>query len=37
MIKFSKEQLKTPKMMKPVYLATVGMSPFARAFPEFDT
>lgn len=37
MIKFSKEQLKAPEMMRPVYLVTVGMSPFARAFPETRT
>ncbi len=37
MIKFSKQQLKTPELMRPVYLVTVGMSPFARAFPETRT
>lgn len=37
MIKFSKRQLATPRMMRPVYLVTVGMSPFARAFPERRT
>lgn len=37
MIKFTKHQLKIPQMMRPVYLVTVGMSPFARAFPEART
>jgi len=37
MIKFSDKQLKIPKLMRPVYLATVGMSKFDRAFPETRT
>jgi len=37
MIKFSDKQLKIPKLMRPVYLATVGMSKFGRAFPETRT
>ncbi|TET00937.1 MAG: thiolase domain-containing protein [Promethearchaeota archaeon] len=37
MIKFSDRQLKIPKLMRPVYLATVGMSKFDRAFPETRT
>lgn len=37
MIKFSKQQLKTPKLSRPVYLVTGGMSQFARAFPEKRT
>ncbi len=37
MIKFSKQQLKIPKMMRPVYLVTGGMSEFRRAFPEKRT
>ncbi|GAF80411.1 unnamed protein product, partial [marine sediment metagenome] len=34
MIKFTEKQLKIPNLMRPVYLATVGMSKFDRAFPE---
>jgi len=37
LIKFSDRQLKIPKMSRPVYLATVGMSKFDRAFPETRT
>ena len=37
MIKFSKHQLKIPKLQRPVYLVTGGMSQFARAFPEKRT
>ena len=37
MIKFSDKQRKIPKMSKPVYLATVGMSKFGRSFPETRT
>jgi len=37
MIKFSKQQLKVPKFMRPVYLVTGGNSQFARAFPEKRT
>lgn len=37
MIRFSKQQLKTPKLQRPVYLVTGGMSQFARAFPEKRT
>ncbi|MFH1422714.1 MAG: hypothetical protein ABIH42_08405, partial [Planctomycetota bacterium] len=37
MIKFSEHQLKIPKMMRPVYLVTGGMSEFRRAFPEKRT
>lgn len=34
MITFSERQLKIPKMSKPVYLVTGGMSKFGRAIPE---
>lgn len=37
MITFSEKQLKIPKMEKPVYLVTGGMSQFARAFPTKRT
>jgi len=37
MITFSDRQLKIPKMAKPVYLITAGMSKFARAFPDKRT
>jgi len=37
MIKFSKEQLKIPKMSKPVYLVTAGQSKFDRAMPDKRT
>lgn len=37
MIKFSDQQLKIPQLAKPVYLATVGMSKFDRAFPNTRT
>jgi acetyl-CoA C-acetyltransferase len=37
MIKFSKQQLKVPKMQRPVYLVTAGMSEFRRAFPKKRT
>lgn len=37
MITFSDKQLKIPKMEKPVYLVTGGMSQFARAFPTKRT
>lgn len=37
MIKFSDRQLKIPQLMRPVYLVTVGMSKFDRAFPETRT
>ena len=37
MIKFSKRQLKTPKMQRPVYLVTGGMSKFGRSIPEKRT
>lgn len=37
MIKFSEKQLRIPKLMRPVYLVTVGMSKFDRAFPETRT
>lgn len=37
MIKFSKQQLKIPKLMRPVYLVTAGESEFRRAFPEKRT
>ncbi|MCK5309980.1 MAG: thiolase domain-containing protein, partial [Thermoplasmata archaeon] len=37
MITFSDRQLQTPKMAKPVYLVTGGMSQFARAFPNKRT
>ncbi len=37
MIKFSDKQLKIPKLMRPVYLVTVGMSKFDRAFPTTRT
>jgi len=37
MITFSDRQLKIPKMSKPVYLVTGGMSKFGRAIPEKRT
>jgi len=37
MITFSDRQLKIPKMNKPVYLVTAGMSKFARAMPDKKT
>jgi len=37
MIKFSEKQLKIPKLLRPVYLVTAGMSKFDRAFPETRT
>ena len=37
MIKFSKQQLKIPKMQRKVYLVTAGMSQFERAFPKKRT
>ena len=37
MITFSDKQLKIPKMSKPVYLVTGGMSKFARAMPDKRT
>ncbi len=37
MITFSDKQLKSPKMQRPVYLVTGGMSKFARAFPDKRT
>lgn len=37
MIKFSEQQLRTPKYMRPVYLVTGGQSKFARAIPEKRT
>jgi len=37
MITFSERQLKIPKMSKPVYLVTGGMSKFGRAIPEKRT
>jgi len=37
MIKFSDNQLKIPKLARPVYLVTAGMSKFDRAFPENRT
>lgn len=37
MIKFSEQQLKVPKLMKPVYLVTAGQSKFDRAFPDKRT
>jgi acetyl-CoA C-acetyltransferase len=37
MIKFSEKQLKIPKLMRPVYLVTAGMSKFDRAFPQTRT
>ncbi len=37
MITFSKKQLKIPKMQRPVYLVTGGMSKFGRAIPEKRT
>ncbi|MBC8213662.1 MAG: thiolase domain-containing protein [Candidatus Marinimicrobia bacterium] len=37
MIKFSERQLRIPKMMRPVYMVTGGMSKFGRAIPEKRT
>ncbi|MCU0639452.1 MAG: thiolase domain-containing protein [Candidatus Krumholzibacteria bacterium] len=37
MIKFSQQQLKVPKLMRPVYLVTAGQSKFDRAIPEKRT
>ena len=37
MIKFSKEQLKTPELARPVYLVTAGQSKFDRAIPDKRT
>jgi len=37
MIKFSEKQLKIPKLVRPVYLVTAGMSKFDRAFPQTRT
>ncbi len=37
MIKFSDRQLKTPKLLRPVYLVTAGQSKFDRAIPEKRT
>ena len=37
MIKFSKEQLKAPKFLRPVYLVTAGQSKFDRAMPDKRT
>ncbi|MEA3557982.1 MAG: thiolase domain-containing protein, partial [Candidatus Thermoplasmatota archaeon] len=37
MITFSEEQLRIPKMSRPVYMVTGGMSKFARAIPEKRT
>ncbi|MDP2647094.1 MAG: hypothetical protein Q8P24_19335 [Desulfobacterales bacterium] len=37
MITFSDKQLKIPRMQRPVYLVTGGMSKFARAIPEKRT
>ncbi|MFV0435821.1 MAG: thiolase C-terminal domain-containing protein [Desulfopila sp.] len=37
MIRFSQQQLKIPKLQRPVYLVTAGQSPFARSFPDKRT
>lgn len=37
MITFSKQQLKIPKLQRPVYLVTAGQSKFDRAFPDKRT
>ncbi len=37
MIKFSKHQLKIPKLMRPVYMVTGGQSKFDRAIPDKRT
>ncbi|HMA76571.1 MAG TPA: hypothetical protein VKO43_04635 [Candidatus Krumholzibacteriaceae bacterium] len=37
MIKFSKQQLKVPELMRPVYMVTGGQSKFDRAIPEKRT
>ena len=37
MIKFSEQQLKVPKLMRPVYLVTAGQSKFDRAMPDKRT
>lgn len=37
MIDFSKQQLRIPKLMRPVYLVTAGQSKFDRAIPEKKT
>ncbi len=37
MIKFSERQLRTPKLMRPVYLVTAGQSKFDRAMPDKRT
>jgi len=37
MIKFSQQQLKIPKLLRPVYLVTAGQSKFGRAIPEKRT
>lgn len=37
MIRFSKQQLKTPRLLRPVYLVTAGQSKFDRAIPDKRT
>ncbi len=37
MIKFSEQQLKTPRFLRPVYLVTAGQSMYARAIPHKRT
>ncbi len=37
MIRFSEQQLRTPKYLRPVYLVTAGQSKYARAIPEKRT
>jgi len=37
MIKFSEQQLKTPNLLRPVYLVTAGQSKFDRAMPDKRT
>ena len=37
MIKFSEQQLATPKYMRPVYMVTGGQSKFDRAIPDKRT
>lgn len=37
MIRFSKQQLKIPKLQRPVYLVSAGQSKFDRAFPDRRT
>ena len=37
MITFTQQQSKIPKLMRPVYIVTAGVSKFDRAFPDKRT